>query len=288
MKNSNFQDAERQQTSLLAPLERAALRGLARRMPGWVNSDHLSVLGFVAMFLAGACYALSKQNPLMLHVVNLFIFLNWFGDSLDGTLARYRDRQRPRYGFYVDHIIDTFGTMFLILGLALSGYMTERVAASLLVVFLMLAINSYLAAYALGVFKISQWKMGPTEMRLLLIVGNLFLIHSAHTKIFGHRFLLFDVGGVVAIVGMALILVVSSIQNTHALYQLERLPERCLPGNILDPARESQSATEEFKNEDLVVGKGGLAPPRGCPAGDPALSTLGLSTIQRAGVNRPS
>jgi phosphatidylglycerophosphate synthase len=226
MKNGSFKDAKREQTSVLAPLERAALRGLAYRMPAWVNSDHLSLLGLVSMVLAGVGYALSKQNPLMLHTVNLFIFLNWFGDSLDGTLARYRNRQRPRYGFYVDHIIDTFGTMFLIFGLALSGYMTERVAAAMLIVFLMLAINSYLAAYSLGIFKISQWKMGPTEMRLILIIGNVFLIYRPHARIFGHRYLLYDIGGVVAIVGMALILVVSSIQNTHALYDLERLPER--------------------------------------------------------------
>ena len=176
------------------------------------------------MFLAGVFYALSGRNPLLLHLVNLCIFLNWFGDSLDGTLARYRDRQRPRYGFYVDHIIDTFGTMFLILGLAISGYMSERVAAAVLVVFLMLAINSYLAAYALGIFKISQWKMGPTEIRLLIVVGNLFLIHSAHTRMFGRRFLLFDVGGVISAVAMAAILIFSSIKNTHALYELERLP----------------------------------------------------------------
>jgi phosphatidylserine synthase len=221
---NNFQDAKREQTSILAPLERAALRGLARRMPRRINSDHLSLLGLVAMFMAGVCYAVSGQNPLMLHLVNLFIFLNWFGDSLDGTLARYRDRQRPRYGFYVDHIIDTFGALFFIFGLALSGFMSERVAAALLIVFLMLAINSYLAAYALGIFKISQWKLGPTEMRLVLIIGNLYLLHSSHTHLFGHRFLLFDVGGVVAIIAMGVMLVFSSIKNTHALYQLERLP----------------------------------------------------------------
>ncbi|HLN97698.1 MAG TPA: CDP-alcohol phosphatidyltransferase family protein [Pyrinomonadaceae bacterium] len=226
MSDSRFKDAAREQTSILAPLERAALRAFACRMPAWVNSDHLSLLGLVAMFFAGVCYAASGQNPLLLHLVNVCIFLNWFGDSLDGTLARYRNRQRPRYGFYVDHIIDTFGTMFLILGLALSGYMSERIAAALLVVFLMLAINSYLAAYALGIFKISQWKMGPTEIRLLIIAGNLFLLHGTHTHILGHRFLLFDVGGLVSIVAMGAILVVSSIRNTHALYQLERLPER--------------------------------------------------------------
>jgi archaetidylinositol phosphate synthase len=226
MKSKTFRDAEREQTSILAPLERAALRGLARRMPGWVNSDHLSVLGLVGMLGAGACYVASKQNPLMLHLVNLFIFFNWFGDSLDGTLARYRDRQRPRYGFYVDHIIDTFGAVFLLFGLALSGYMSERVAAAVLIVFFMLAINSYLAAYALGVFKISQWKMGPTEMRLLLMVGNVFLIYHPHTHVFHHVYLLYDVGGVVAVIGMSLILVVLSIQNTHTLYELERLPKQ--------------------------------------------------------------
>src|SRR6266550_2455447 len=226
MSINSFKDAKREQTSVLAPLERVALRLLARSMPAFVNSDHLSLIGLVSMFLAGVGYALSRQNPLMLHLVNLFIFLNWFGDSLDGTLARYRDRQRPRYGFYVDHIIDIFGTLFLIYGLALSGYMSERVAAALLIVFLMLAINSYLAAYALGVFKISQWKLGPTEMRLALIIGNLYLLHSSHTHLFGHRFLLFDVGGVVSIIAMATMLIFSSIKNTHALYQLERLPEQ--------------------------------------------------------------
>ena len=114
MRANNSCDAERQQTSLLAPLERTTLLWLARRMPARVNSDHLSCLGFVGMFMAGLCYAASKQNPQMLYLVNLFLALNWFGDSLDGTLARYRDRQRPRYGFYVDHIIDTFGALFLL------------------------------------------------------------------------------------------------------------------------------------------------------------------------------
>src|SRR5882724_11316427 len=223
MKSDSFQDAERQQTSVLAPLERVALRGLARRMPGWVNSDHLSVLGLVWMLMAGACYTASKQNPLMLNLVNVFIFLNWFGDSLDGTLARYRDRQRPRYGFYVDHIIDTFGALCLLFGIALSGYMSERVAAAVLIVYFMLAINSYLAAYSIGVFKLSQWKLGPTELRLLLMIGNVFLIYRP--RVYHRRYLLFDVGGVVTIIGMGLMLVVLSIQHTHTLYKLERLPK---------------------------------------------------------------
>src|SRR3954451_5764836 len=98
MQGKSFRDAKRQQNSLLAPLEKAALIGMARRMPQWINSDHLSLLGLAAMFMAGICYASSRWNPLMLYMVNLCLLLNWFGDSLDGTLARYRDRQRPRYG----------------------------------------------------------------------------------------------------------------------------------------------------------------------------------------------
>ena len=223
MKTDNFHDAKREQKSVLVPLERAMLHAFARRMPGWVNSDHLSILGFAAMFLAGVCYMASRQQPLMLHLVNVCIFLNWFGDSLDGTLARYRNRQRPRYGFYVDHIIDTFGTLFVLFGLAVSGYMTERVAAVLLIVFFMLAINSYLTAYTLGVFKISQWKLGPTELRLILMIGNAYLLYHPYTRIHGRVYLLFDVGGVVAIIGMGAMLIFSSIKNTYTLYKLERL-----------------------------------------------------------------
>lgn len=228
MKEVIFKDAKREQNSILAPLERKVLAGLARRMPARVNSDHLSLLGLVAMLLAGVFYAVSGRNPHLLHAVNACIFLNWFGDSLDGTLARHRNRLRPRYGFYVDHIIDTFGTTALILGLALSGYMTWFVAAGALVVFLMLAINSYLAAFSLRVFKISQGIFGPTEIRLFLIIGNLALLNNAYTKMFGHTFLLFDVAGAISIVVMTAILIFSSIKNTYALYQLERLPE--LPG----------------------------------------------------------
>jgi phosphatidylglycerophosphate synthase len=224
VKTKPFRDAVREQTSVLAPLERVVLPGLARRMPGWVNSDHLSVLGFVGMLMAGVCYVVSRQNPLLLHLVNVFIFLNWFGDSLDGTLARYRDRQRPRYGFYVDHILDTFGALFLLFGMAVSGYMSERVAAAVLIVYFMLAINSYLAAYSIGVFKLSQWKLGPTELRLILMIGNVFLIYRP--RVYHRRYLLFDVGGVIATIGMALMLVVLSIQHTHTLYKLERLPKQ--------------------------------------------------------------
>ena len=119
--NPEFKNADRQQTSILAPIERVCLNWLARNMPPWVKPDHLTLLGFAALLLAGASYAVAGWWPPALLVVNLCLALNWFGDSLDGTLARARNKQRPRYGFYVDHIIDAFGIMFTLVGLALSG-----------------------------------------------------------------------------------------------------------------------------------------------------------------------
>ena len=116
-----FRDAARRQESVLAPLERRCLRWLAHRLPVWVGPDHLTLLGFAALFCAGTSYAAAAWWPPALLLVNLWLAVNWFGDSLDGTVARLRNRQRPRYGFYVDHMVDSFGALFLIGGLALSG-----------------------------------------------------------------------------------------------------------------------------------------------------------------------
>src|SRR5438046_7750355 len=114
MPQPSFKPAVRQQESLLAPLEKKTLIWLAGRMPRWVNSDHLTLLGFLGMILSGVFYALAKWNSLALVGAVVSLGINWFGDSLDGTLARVRDQQRPRYGFYVDHIADSFGALFLI------------------------------------------------------------------------------------------------------------------------------------------------------------------------------
>ncbi len=220
---TEFRDAVRQQESLLAPLERRCLHWLARRMPARVNPDHLTLLGFAAMFLAGASYALAQWWPPFLLVANLWLAVNWFGDSLDGTLARVRNRQRPRYGFYVDHIVDAFGTLFLISGLAISGYMTGWVAFALLVAFFLLSINVYLATYTLGTFQLSFWKLSPTEARILLAVGNTIALVRPTVTVFGTQQRFFDVAGVVAVISMAVVLVVSVVQNTLKLYRAERL-----------------------------------------------------------------
>ena len=218
-----FKDAKREVEGILAPLERRVLRWLAERMPPQVNSDHLTLLGFLAMALAGTFYALSARNSNFLHLVNVSLALNWFGDSLDGSLARYRNRLRPRYGFYVDHIVDTYGVFFLIGGLMLSGYMSERVGLWLLIAYYAVNINIYLVTYVLGVFKISFGWFGGSELRILLVVANLILLVTPAVTLWGKTFLLFDLLGAVGIAGMTGVLLVSSVSHTRKLYNLERL-----------------------------------------------------------------
>ena len=174
---------------------------------------------------AGACYALASRNRCALLGVVVCLALNWLGDSLDGTLARVRQRLRPRCGFYVDHMVDSFGAVALMGGLALSGYMHPWIAIGLLVAFLMLSIQSYLATHALGEFRISFWRFGPTELRILLAIGNLALFWKPLVHVFGGLYRLFDVGGAIGLAGMALMVVVFTLQNTSRLYREERIPE---------------------------------------------------------------
>jgi archaetidylinositol phosphate synthase len=161
--NSSFQPANRSNVSLLATFEERTLIWMAERLPPWVNSDHLTVLGFVSLAMAGLLYRRAYTNRAALAVAVIFLALNWFGDSLDGTLARVRNCQRPRYGFYVDHVLDALGTFLLMSGLAFSGYMTPSVAYAFLIIYLLLSIEVYLATYTIGTFHLSFWSFGPTS-----------------------------------------------------------------------------------------------------------------------------
>jgi len=218
-----FPDMLRVQESWLAAAEKRALLWLAARTPNCTGPDHLTVLGFVAQIGAGVCYALAAFHRYALLGVIACLALNWLGDSLDGTLARVRQRLRPRYGFYVDHMVDSFGALALMGGLALSGYMHPVIAIGLLIAFLTLSIQSYLATHALGEFRISFWRFGPTELRLLLAVGNLALFWKPVVKVFGEPYRLFDVGGSIGLAGMGLMTVVFTVQNTIRLYREERI-----------------------------------------------------------------
>jgi archaetidylinositol phosphate synthase len=218
-----FTPATRLQQSFVAGAEKKTLLWLAERTPRCINSDHLTILGFVGQCMVGVCYAMARWNHYALLLGIVCLAVNWLGDSLDGTLARVRNCQRPRYGFYVDHIADTVAAFFLIGGLALSGYVNPAIAFGMLVAFLMLSIEAYLAAYTLGQFQLSYWKFGPTEIRLLLALGNLTLLRWPTAKIHGWQVRIFDVGGAVAIGGMVLMLIDSAIQHTAILYREEKI-----------------------------------------------------------------
>jgi phosphatidylglycerophosphate synthase len=222
---TSFTDATRIQESVLTSIEKRTLIWLAHRMPRRVNSDHLTVLALVAMVGAGLSYWLASVTPVGLVLVVVLLAINWFGDSLDGTLARVRGHQRPRYGFYVDHVVDAIGTLCLFGGLALSGYMTPWVAGVLLLAYYLLCLEVYLATFSLGRFQMSFFKMGPTELRILLSIGNIVLLFHPMATLFGQTYKLFDVGGVVGAIGLTATFAYSAIRNTRALYLAEPMPK---------------------------------------------------------------
>lgn len=223
MQEMSFREAKRTQDSFLAAAEKKTLLWLAQRTPAVINSDHLTLLGLLAMAGAGAGYWWSAVNRFGLLLVMVCLALNWLGDSLDGTLARFRNCPRPRYGFYIDHMVDAFSALFLLGGLALSGYMSTWIALGLLTAYLMLSIEVYLASYTLGDFRISYFRMGPTELRILLCLGNAALFWKPRAHIAASGFRLFDVGGVIGICGMMLILLISVVRNAARLYHREPL-----------------------------------------------------------------
>ncbi len=221
---ARFVAARRVHAALTAEVERRALMWMAQRAPRWVTSDGLTALGLSAQVGAGMGYALAGWDRRALVAVCVCIALNWLGDSLDGTLARVRQQQRPRYGFYVDHIVDIFGAVALLGGLGCSGLVHWQTAIAMLVAFLLLSGESYLATYTLGRFELSQGWFGPTELRILLVMGNLELLRSPYATVFGHRFLLLDLGGAIAAVGMLAMAVVVTVRHTAQLYRQEPLP----------------------------------------------------------------
>ena len=219
-----FIPARRVNQALTASLEKRALQWMACRVPNWLSSDQLTVLGLCAQIGAGIGYALSRYNRYVLLLVILCLVLNWFGDSMDGTLARIRCQQRPRYGFYVDHMVDIFGSVALMCGLGLSGFIHWQTAIAMLIAYLLLSSESYLATYTLSHFQLSQGIFGPTEIRILLILGNLALLRSPYSTVFGQRMLLFDLGGAIAAISMFATAILLTVRHTAQLYREEPLP----------------------------------------------------------------
>ena len=163
---------------LLGPWERPALAWLAAHMPGWMSPDKLTAIGFAGAVLIMLSYALSTRSAAFLWLASLGFVVNWFGDSLDGTLARYRKIERPRYGYFVDHTVDSFNEFLIIIGLGLSPYVRFDVACLALIGYLLMSVLVFVRTYVDGVFQISYGKLGPTEVRVILIALNTAMVFS--------------------------------------------------------------------------------------------------------------
>ena len=207
----------REHRSILAAAEKRLLIYIAERLPRSINSDHLTSLALAGMALAGAAFAAARWDRRALWLVVVALAINWFGDSLDGTLARVRRTERPRYGFYVDHVLDIAGTTLLLAGLACSPFMTPIVALSVLIAYLLVSGEVFLATAVRGVFKMSVGGIGPTELRIILAAGAIALLRDPSVSIGGVTVRLFDIGGAVAAAGLVVVFVVSVCRNTWAL-----------------------------------------------------------------------
>ena len=216
----------REHRSLLATPERRLLMWIAQRLPPWVGSDHLTLLGLISMPAAGLAFATIQTSWLHVAGFVLALFANWFGDSLDGTLARVRRQPRPRYGYYVDHVIDLFGTASLVIGMASSGLMTPVMALAVLSAYFLVSAETFLATHTVGVFRLSFAGVGPTELRILLAIGAVAVVNHPFSDIAGRRFLMLDVSLAIATVGLVGTFLVSAVRNTRALYIAEPISQR--------------------------------------------------------------
>lgn len=215
--------AEREESFLLAVPEKRLLRWLAGKMPRWILPDDMTALGVLAAFGVAAAYQLSNESFTWLWVASGLLILQWIGDSLDGTLARVRGIERPTYGYYLDHLVDAIATAAIGIGLGLSPFMLLSVGTLIVVVYLILSINVYLESFAFNRFSIGYGKIGPTEIRLVLIALNtaLALKLGLDFRLVGLDLTIFDVVGL-AIAGVMLVLLVGrSVTNLRELARKE-------------------------------------------------------------------
>ena len=220
------QMAPRLNTSILAGVEKRLLIWTAKRLPAGIHSDHLTAAAALAMVGIGACFWMGTASRIALASIIPLLCLNWFGDSLDGTVARVRRMERPRYGYYVDHVLDAIGFAAVIAGLVLGHYMSMAIGLGFACAYYLLVLEVALAAHAGRAFRMSFWHLGPTELRIVLAVGVMQLLRSPDVTLFGSRWLLFDVGALCAIAGLAVTFTVSAIGNIRALYREEPLGGR--------------------------------------------------------------
>jgi phosphatidylglycerophosphate synthase len=217
-------EAEREPNFLLARAEKRALRAIAGRLPRWVLPDDLTALGVLSALGICTAYVLSNYDPVWLWVASGLLVVHWLGDSLDGTLARVRGIQRPRYGYYLDHLVDAVSTALIGIGLGLSPYMLLSIGTLIVVAYLILSINVYLEAHALGRFSIGYGLIGPTEIRLILIGLNTALALApggVHFTVGHTRFTPLDLVGMAIAGVMVVLLLARVVRNLRELAALE-------------------------------------------------------------------
>jgi len=219
-------EAERQSTFITTRFERWALPRLAAALPRWVLPDHLTAIGIFGATLITASYCLSTRDPHWLWMANAGLVIHWFGDSLDGTLARVRKIERPRYGFYLDHLTDAYSTTAVGIGLGFSPFMLLSVGLAIVIGYLVLSINVYLETHVFGKFRFGYGVLGPTEARLVLMGLNILalLIGPLRFQILGIGLTAFDVLGILAALSMAGLLMRRVIRNLGDLALAE--PQR--------------------------------------------------------------
>ncbi len=215
--------AEREESFLLAAPEKRFLRWLAGKMPRWILPDDMTALGVLAAFGVAAAYQLSNESLAWLWMASGLLVLQWVGDSLDGTLARVRGIERPTYGYYLDHLVDAIATAAIGIGLGLSPFMLLSVGTLIVVAYLILSINVYLESFAFNRFSIGYGRIGPTEIRLILIALNtaLALKLGLDFRLVGLDLTVFDVVGLAIATVMLVLLVGRSVTNLRELARKE-------------------------------------------------------------------
>jgi phosphatidylglycerophosphate synthase len=212
-------NATREPNFLLARHEKRVLTAIARRLPRWILPDDLTALGVASAIGIAIAYLATNGDHRWLWVASALLVVHWLGDSLDGTLARVRAIERPRYGYYLDHLVDAISTACIGIGLGLSPFMLLATGALIVVAYLMLSINVYLESYALGRFSIGYGRIGPTEVRIVLIGLNVAMALGA-----GLGFHLAGIGMTVFdVVGLAVAAVMCVLMTGRAVSNLRRL-----------------------------------------------------------------
>jgi phosphatidylglycerophosphate synthase len=220
----DIKDHRRVNDILLGPIERPALQWLVARQPAWMNPDILTVIGASGALITFFGYWLTNYNPSFLWLASLGFFINWYGDSLDGTLARYRKIQRPRYGYFIDHTVDALTQVTIFLGLGLSPYLRFDVACLTLIGYLLLSIMVYVRTAVAGVFRISYARIGPTEMRMIAVLTNTFVFFFGNPLVrlpFG-ELSVYDLVGASLAIGLLLVFLISMIVVARELDREDR------------------------------------------------------------------